>query len=87
MNDILGLYLLAVNVLAFSVYGADKYKARRNMWRIPEAQLLLIAAAGGSVGALLGMQCFHHKTRKPKFRIGIPAMLVAQVALCYWFLA
>lgn len=81
MSDVFYIYLLAVNILAFSAYGADKQRARRNMWRGPESQLLLLAAAGGSVGALLGMRCFHHKTRKPKFRVGIPVILVVQAVL------
>lgn len=77
--DVLFYYILAVNVLAFSVYGMDKHKAKRNQWRVPESQLLLVAAVGGSVGALCGMYVFHHKTRKPKFRFGVPAILVIQI--------
>lgn len=77
--DVLFYYILAVNVLAFSVYGMDKHKAKRNQWRVPESQLLLVAAVGGSVGALCGMYVFHHKTRKMKFRFGVPAILVIQI--------
>ncbi len=75
-----GMYLLAVNVLAFAAYGIDKRKAIRNAWRIPERTLLLLAVVGGSIGAILGMRFFHHKTRKPKFRIGLPLILVLQIA-------
>ena len=78
------VYLLFVNILTFSVFGADKRRACENRWRIPEKQLLLLCAAGGSVGALLGMQVFHHKTRKWKFRLGVPAILVVQAVLAYW---
>ena len=78
------VYLLFVNILTFSVYVADKRRAREKRWRIPEKQLLMLCAAGGSVGARVGMQVFHHKTRKWKFRLGVPAILAAQAVLVYW---
>ena len=73
-------YLLAVNVLTFIVYGVDKWKARSGRWRVPEATLMGLAALGGSVGAWLAMQLFRHKTQKKKFRYGVPALFVLQVA-------
>ena len=73
--------LIALNGFAIFLYGRDKWKARHGRWRIPEATLLLVALCGGSVGALMGMYLFRHKTRKPRFRYGIPAILALQLAL------
>ena len=80
-------YLLASNLLTFVIYGIDKHKARHNRWRIPEATLLLLAALGGSIGALLAMRAFRHKTQHKKFRYGVPAILIVQLAItvfCYY---
>ncbi len=74
-------YLLAVNLLTFISYGIDKWKARHNRWRIPEATILLLAALGGSIGALLAMRVFRHKTQHKKFRYGVPAILIVQMAV------
>ena len=73
--------LLVLNLLAFCLYGIDKLKARRGAWRIPEATLLLVAALGGSLGALLGMELFRHKTKHAKFRVLVPLFLVLHIAL------
>lgn len=85
MTRLLLYYLLAVNLLTFATYGIDKYKARHARWRVREASLLLLAALGGSIGALLGMHLFRHKTQHKKFRYGVPLILLAQVAVfCYY---
>ena len=86
MKMMLIYYLLAVNVLTFIVYGVDKWKAQRGRWRVPEASLLGLAALGGSVGAWLAMQLFRHKTQKKKFRYGVPALFVLQVAAVLFYL-
>ena len=83
---ILIFYLLTVNALALILMLSDKLKARKKLWRIPEAALLGVAAIGGSLGALIGMQLFRHKTRHPKFSIGIPILLALHLALLAWLL-
>lgn len=75
------IYLLIVNALGFALMLADKYKAKNNLWRIPEATLMGVALIGGSVGSLIGMYTVRHKTKHPKFTVGIPAILVAQIVL------
>lgn len=76
--------LAAVNVVAFAVYGADKRRAKKGKRRVPEKTLFLLAAVGGSAGALAGMRSFRHKTRHWYFVWGIPAILAAQIALAVW---
>ena len=78
-------YLLAVNLLTFALFGIDKRRARRGSWRIRERSLFLASAAGGSLCAWIAMQTFRHKTKNLSFRLGIPAMLVAQTALLFYF--
>ena len=80
-HSYLAYYLLAINVVTFIVYGIDKYKAKKAKWRIPEATLLLLAVLGGSIGAWMGMKVWHHKTMHKKFKYGIPAILLIQIAL------
>ena len=74
------IYLAAINIVAFFLYGIDKWKAQHDKWRITEATLLWIAVAGGSIGALLGMRLWHHKTQHAKFRYGLPTILILQLA-------
>ena len=85
MNIILG-YLLAVNIATFFLYGIDKYKAKRGLWRISEATLLLMAVVGGSIGAWTGMRLWHHKTMHKKFKYGIPIIIILQVVLAVYLL-
>lgn len=75
------IYLLLINAAGLLLMRADKLKARKNAWRIPEATLMGIATVGGSLGILAGMRLFRHKTLHPKFSIGVPALLALQVAL------
>ena len=79
-------YLLAINIATFLLYGFDKYKAKKNQWRISEATLLTMAAIGGSIGALAGMRLWHHKTMHKKFKYGIPLIIIMQVALAVYLL-
>ena len=79
-------YLAAVNLVTFTVYGVDKAKARRGAWRVPEKTLFLLPLLGGSLGALLGMLTFRHKTKHWYFVWGIPLILLAQMALAVWLL-
>ena len=81
LHSCLVCYLLAINAVTFIVYGIDKYKAKKAKWRISEATLLLLAILGGSVGAWVGMKVWHHKTMHKKFKYGIPAILLIQIAL------
>ena len=79
------LYFLIINALGFILMLADKHKARKNKWRIPEATLMGVAALGGSIGSLLGMYTVRHKTRHLKFVIGVPLILVCQLGTVLYF--
>lgn len=87
INQIIGysrfflIYLAVVNIVTFLLYGIDKRKAKRSKWRVQESTLLWWAVFGGSIGALLGMRVWHHKTLHKKFKYGVPAILIAQIAL------
>ena len=80
-NTFVLIYLVAINCVTFFLYGIDKWKAKRSKWRIEESTLLWWAVFGGSIGALLGMKVWHHKTLHRKFKYGIPAILIAQIAI------
>ena len=76
--------LIVINVLTFFIYGIDKWKAKQGNWRISEATLLILAVIGGSIGALLGMEVWHHKTMHKKFKYGLPLILLIQIVLIYF---
>lgn len=75
------IYLLLINALGFFLMLADKHKARKNLWRIPERVLMGTAILGGSLGVLMGMRLFRHKTQHLKFSIGVPILLAVQIFL------
>ena len=83
MTQTIVYILICIDVVAFLVYGIDKWKAKQGSWRISEATLLMLAVIGGTIGALLGMQVWRHKTMHLKFKYGLPLILLAQIALMY----
>ena len=80
IHKISAIYLLVVTVATFAVYGWDKLCAKKQWWRVPELTLLVLAALGGSIGALVAMRLFRHKTLHLKFKYGVPLILVLQIA-------
>ena len=77
-------WLAAMSLVLLAVMGADKRRAVRALWRVPERRLFLLAALGGGCGGWLGMRLFHHKTRHWYFRFGFPVLALIQIALCVW---
>ena len=75
------IYFVVVNFLSILMFFIDKKKAEKNLWRISEKALILVSILGGSVGALIGMYTFKHKTKKLKFTVGIPVILILQIVL------
>ena len=78
------MYLLFINAITFAIFGIDKFKAIKHKWRVRESMLFVLSLAGGSIGGLLAMYLFRHKTRKAGFVIGIPLILILQVAIVYY---
>ena len=78
-------YLLTINIITFFLFGIDKWKAVRDQWRIPEKTLLLSSLIGGSAGGMIAMRFFHHKTQKPLFRYGMPAILMLHIFIYLYF--
>ena len=84
MSPVLIAYLLIINILAYSLMGTDKAKARQNKRRIPEKALFLTALLGGSMGCIVGMYSFRHKTGHWYFVAGMPLILLLQLAAALW---
>ena len=80
------LYLVTINLIAFLAMGIDKWKAKRNAWRIPEQTLLSLVLLGGGIGGIAGMYVFRHKTKKPRFFIGFPVIFIAEIVLVIYLL-
>ncbi|WP_138415398.1 DUF1294 domain-containing protein [Aquibacillus sediminis] len=74
-------YLIIVNVLSYSVMGIDKQRARKGEWRIPENTIWMLSIIGGSIGSVLGMNVFRHKTKKLRFKFGLPFILIVHLFL------
>ena len=85
IEQIFFIYISAINIIAFIMYGIDKALARAQKYRISEASLIFVAILGGALGALCGMFVFHHKTRKKKFLIFIPLIFIIQTASIAWY--
>ena len=82
MHKVAFLYVIIMNIIGVMMMGLDKSRAKRHAWRIPERTLFLISLLGGSVGSLAGMYLFRHKTKHMKFVIGMPLILLIQIAAC-----
>ncbi|MBQ1250696.1 MAG: DUF1294 domain-containing protein [Clostridia bacterium] len=86
MEKYILLWLAGINLLALVLCGIDKWKARRDRWRIPEKTLFLSAILGGSIGLLAGMHLFRHKTKHKSFTIGVPLIFIFQLGIAAWLL-
>ncbi len=80
------IYILLINLIGFFAMLIDKKKAQKGKWRIPEKTLLIITLLGGGVGTILGMYMFRHKTKKLKFTIGFPVILILEIILAVYFI-
>lgn len=78
-------FVFLINLIAFLLMGIDKNRARNNQWRISESTLIIISLIGGAIGTFIGMFCFHHKTKKAKFAVGIPLILILHLGLIITF--
>ena len=86
MDKTILIFLVVMNLLAFAMYGLDKFYAKAGKWRISEKNLLLVALLGGAVGAYAAMKTFRHKTKHAKFTIGVPLCIVLHLALAVYLM-
>lgn len=77
------IYFIAINIFTFLAMWLDKAKAKKGKWRIPENNLLLLVVLGGGIGGIAGMYTFRHKTKKLKFTIGFPTILICEIILIF----
>lgn len=84
LTNILGWYLLIINFAAFCLYWDDKRRAKKDKWRIKESTLLLVGLVGGSLGSLVSMYVFRHKTKHWKFKILVPVFFILHTALFFY---
>jgi len=80
------IYLVVINIIAFLAMWIDKVKAKKSAWRIPESTLISLVLLGGGIGGIVGMYKFRHKTKKPRFYIGFPAILVAEIVIAIYLI-
>lgn len=80
------LYVLVINLIGFLIMGLDKFKAKKGFWRTPEKTIFTITLLGGGIGTVTGMYFFRHKTKKMKFTIGLPTILISEIVLIIYFL-
>lgn len=80
------IYFLIINLIGILAMGIDKYKAKKDLWRIPEATLMTICLLGGGIGTIFGMYKFRHKTKKLKFSVGMPTILISEIALIIYII-
>ena len=79
------LYVLIINLIGFFIMGIDKFKAKKGFWRTPEKTIFTITLLGGGIGTVTGMYLFRHKTKKMKFTIGLPTILISEIVLIIYF--
>ena len=86
MKEMILLYIVIINLIGFALMGIDKNRAKRQAWRIPEKTLFAVAICGGSIGTIIGMNRFRHKTKHWYFKYGLPAILLIQIVLGVYLL-
>lgn len=79
------IYLILINIVAFAAMGIDKKRAKYGKWRISEYALFMLVLLGGGFGGIAGMYTFRHKTKKPRFFIGFPAILIFEIFVVFYY--